>query len=188
MANDVHSSGKIHFSHTKKAKNVHPIHDDVYIDHPIRSVHHVVYPSHVMVASFSHASYAKATHARPRHNVHNTRPINVPKVKKNASTSPSISYHTHSHRCKDGRVVASHVRPKRKDGKTCVWVPKVYVTNLTGPNSGWVPKRKNGKTCFVGLCIRGMKRPDPLGLKCDTITSPRRLVTTFLTSNSTEFE
>jgi hypothetical protein len=33
-----------------------------------------------------------------------------------------------------------------------------------------------------------LKRPDPLGLKCDTITSPRRLVTTFLTSNSTEFE
>jgi hypothetical protein len=33
-----------------------------------------------------------------------------------------------------------------------------------------------------------VKRPDPLGLKCDTITSPRRLVTTFLTSNSTEFE
>jgi hypothetical protein len=33
-----------------------------------------------------------------------------------------------------------------------------------------------------------MKRPNPLGLKCDTITSPRRLVTTFLTSNSTEFE
>jgi hypothetical protein len=33
-----------------------------------------------------------------------------------------------------------------------------------------------------------LKRPDPLGLKCGTITSPRRLVTTFLTSNSTEFE
>jgi hypothetical protein len=33
-----------------------------------------------------------------------------------------------------------------------------------------------------------LKRPDPLGLKCDTITSPRRLVTTFLTSNSTKFE
>jgi hypothetical protein len=32
-----------------------------------------------------------------------------------------------------------------------------------------------------------LKRPDPLGLKCDTITSPRRLVTTFLTLNSTEF-
>jgi hypothetical protein len=33
-----------------------------------------------------------------------------------------------------------------------------------------------------------LKRPDPLGLKCDTITSLRRLVTAFLTSNSTEFE
>jgi hypothetical protein len=33
-----------------------------------------------------------------------------------------------------------------------------------------------------------VKHPDPLGLKYDTITSPRRLVTTFLTSNNTEFE
>jgi hypothetical protein len=32
-----------------------------------------------------------------------------------------------------------------------------------------------------------MKRPDPLGPKCDTITSPRRLVITFMSSNSTEF-
>jgi hypothetical protein len=38
------------------------------------------------------------------------------------------------------------------------------------------------------LAASPMKRPDPLGLKCDTITSPRRLVTTFLTSNSTEFK
>jgi hypothetical protein len=27
---------------------------------------------------------------------------------------------------------------------------------------------------------RGLKRPNPLGLKCDTITSPRRLVNTFI--------
>jgi hypothetical protein len=33
-----------------------------------------------------------------------------------------------------------------------------------------------------------LKRPNLLGLKCDTITSPRRLVTTFLISNSTEYE
>jgi hypothetical protein len=32
-----------------------------------------------------------------------------------------------------------------------------------------------------------VKRPDPLRLKCDTNTSPRRLVNTFITSNSTEF-
>jgi hypothetical protein len=30
-----------------------------------------------------------------------------------------------------------------------------------------------------------MKRSDPLGLKCDTITSPRRLVNIFISSNST---
>jgi hypothetical protein len=31
-----------------------------------------------------------------------------------------------------------------------------------------------------------LKRPDPLGLKCDTITTPRRLVNTFISSNSIE--
>jgi hypothetical protein len=33
-----------------------------------------------------------------------------------------------------------------------------------------------------------LKRPDPLGLKYDTITSPRRLVNTSLSSNSTSFQ
>jgi hypothetical protein len=37
--------------------------------------------------------------------------------------------------------------------------------------------RTNHKGC--------LKRPDPLELKCETITSPRRLVNTFLTLNST---
>jgi hypothetical protein len=38
------------------------------------------------------------------------------------------------------------------------------------------------------VAAQPVKRPDPLGLKCDTITSPMRLVNTFLTSNSTEFK
>jgi hypothetical protein len=29
-------------------------------------------------------------------------------------------------------------------------------------------------------CSSELKRPNPLGLKCDTITSPRRLVNTFI--------
>jgi hypothetical protein len=41
-------------------------------------------------------------------------------------------------------------------------------------------------SCTYHLIGYPLKRPDPLGLKCDTITSPRRLVNTFLTSNSTE--
>jgi hypothetical protein len=29
---------------------------------------------------------------------------------------------------------------KCKGDKTCIWVPKVIVTNLAGPNKSWVPK------------------------------------------------
>jgi hypothetical protein len=32
----------------------------------------------------------------------------------------------------------------------------------------------------LGWCRGHLKRPNPLGLKCDTITSPRRLVNTFI--------
>jgi hypothetical protein len=47
-----------------------------------------------------------------------------------------------------------------------------------------------GPDCLSASLYRAaqqLKRPDPLGLKCETITSPRRLVNTFLTSNSAEF-
>jgi hypothetical protein len=44
-----------------------------------------------------------------------------------------------------------------------------------------------GNNPMLSCLRRKLKRPDPLGLKCDTITSPRRLVNTFLTSNSIEF-
>jgi transposase InsO family protein len=46
------------------------------------------------------------------------------------------------------------------------------------PHQNGVVERKNM------TLIDMVKRPDPLGLKCDTITSPRRLVITFITSNS----
>jgi hypothetical protein len=37
-------------------------------------------------------------------------------------------------------VIARNVGSKCKGGKTCIWVPKSYVTNLVGPNKSWVPK------------------------------------------------
>jgi hypothetical protein len=40
------------------------------------------------------------------------------------------------------------------------------------------------RSTTVGAVGTLLKHPDPLGLKCDTITSPRRLVITFITSNS----
>jgi hypothetical protein len=63
---------------------------------------------------------------------------------RNASHGHSISYSTYDASyvlyCKSGKVVVSHVGPRRKNGKACVWVPKSYVTNRIEPNSSWVPK------------------------------------------------
>jgi hypothetical protein len=50
-------------------------------------------------------------------------------------------YHTHDASfvlmCKNDKVVARNLGPKCKRGKTCIWVPKSYVTNLVGPNKSW---------------------------------------------------
>jgi hypothetical protein len=43
---------------------------------------------------------------------------------------------------KSGKVVAIYVGGKHKSSKTCVWVPKVLVSNVKGPKTIWVPKNK----------------------------------------------
>jgi hypothetical protein len=43
---------------------------------------------------------------------------------------------------KSGKAVAKYVRGKHKTPKTCVWVPKVLVSNVKGPKTVWVPKNK----------------------------------------------
>jgi uncharacterized protein YjcR len=43
---------------------------------------------------------------------------------------------------KSGKVVAKYVGAKHKGSKTCVWVPKVLVSNVKGPKTIWVPKNK----------------------------------------------
>jgi hypothetical protein len=44
---------------------------------------------------------------------------------------------------KSGKVVAKYVGGMHKGSKTCVWVPKVLVSNAKGPKTIWVPKVKN---------------------------------------------
>jgi hypothetical protein len=44
--------------------------------------------------------------------------------------------------CKKAKVVARKLGSKCKGDKTCIWVPKVIVTNLVGPNKSWVPKTR----------------------------------------------
>jgi hypothetical protein len=43
---------------------------------------------------------------------------------------------------KSGKVVAKYVGGKHKRSKTCVWVPKVLVSNIKGPKTVWVRKNK----------------------------------------------
>jgi hypothetical protein len=43
---------------------------------------------------------------------------------------------------KSRKVVAKYVGGKHKSSKTCVWVPKVLVSNVKGPKTVWVPKNK----------------------------------------------
>jgi hypothetical protein len=41
---------------------------------------------------------------------------------------------------KSGKLFAKNVGAKHKGSKTCVWVPKVLVSNVKGPKTVWVPK------------------------------------------------
>jgi hypothetical protein len=41
---------------------------------------------------------------------------------------------------KSGKVVAKYVGGNTRGSKTCVWLPKVLVSNVKGPKTIWVPK------------------------------------------------
>jgi hypothetical protein len=96
--------------------------------------HDVVFDSHDMFASSS-SSFAHGR-SRSRHHVHN--------VVSNAPNGQTMLYHTYDASYvlyyKNDKVVAKNVGHKCMKGKTCIWIPKSYVTNLVGPNKSWVPK------------------------------------------------
>jgi hypothetical protein len=45
-------------------------------------------------------------------------------------------------RNKIGKIVALHIGPHYKRSETCVWVPKVLVSNVKGPKQVWVSKKR----------------------------------------------
>jgi hypothetical protein len=131
MASNSHSSHdkKNHvylYAHVKNASSV------------VHTSHDATFDSHAMFASSS-SSYAHGR-IRPRRYVHHV----VSHAPRNASNGPTMLYHTYDASfvlmCKNDKVVARNLGPKCKRGKTCIWVPKSYVTNLVGPNKSWVPK------------------------------------------------
>jgi hypothetical protein len=109
-----------------------------YPEHKIRGIHarkpHTV--SH-------HAFMYKNEASNSRQSTH----VKLPKKKTpTASNDPNISFKTFDASYvltnKSGKIVAKYVGSKHKGSKTCVWVPKVLVSNVKGPKTVWVPKNK----------------------------------------------
>jgi hypothetical protein len=108
-------------------------HNDRCYDHTV--YHDATLNSHAMFAS----SYA-FVHGRSRPRRNNATSHAPRKV----SNGPTTIYHACNASfvlsCKNAKVVARKLGSKCKGDKTCIWVPKVVVTNLVGPNKSWVPK------------------------------------------------
>jgi hypothetical protein len=110
-----------------------------YLEDKIRKIHSRKShsgPNHAFMYKGETSSSRQLTHAK------------LPKKKTlSASNEHSISFKTFDASYvltnKSGKVVAKYVGGKHKGSKTCVWVPKVLVTNAKGPKTIWVPKVKN---------------------------------------------
>jgi hypothetical protein len=97
--------------------------------------HNAAFNPHALVAPSSTYAYGRN---RPRRN------DVVSHAPRKACTGPTTVYHACNasfvFSCKNAKVVARKLGSKCKEDKTCIWPPKVVVTNLVGPNKSWVPK------------------------------------------------
>jgi hypothetical protein len=110
-----------------------------YPEHKIRRIH-----SRKSHSGPNHAFIYKSETFSSRQSIH----AKLPKKKTpSASNEPSISFKTFDASYvltnKSGKVVDKYVGGKHKGSKTCVWIPKVLVSNVKGPKTIWVPKIKN---------------------------------------------
>jgi hypothetical protein len=110
-----------------------------YPEHKIRRIHSRKShsgPNHAFIYKGETSSSRQSTRAK------------LPKKKTPiASNDSNISFKTFDASYiltnKSGKIVAKYVGGKHKGSKTCVWVPKVLVSNVKGPKTIWVPKIKN---------------------------------------------
>jgi hypothetical protein len=108
-----------------------------YPEHNIRRIH--ARKSHSV---FHHAFMYKNEASSSSQSTH----VKLPKKTPTASNEPNVSFKTFDASYvltnKSGKVVAKYVGGKHKGSKTCVWVPKLLVSNVKGPKTVWVPKNK----------------------------------------------
>jgi hypothetical protein len=127
--------GKATMVHDREGYILYP---ENYREHKIRRIH--ARKTHYV---FHHAYMYNNEASSCRHSTH----IKMPKKKiANASNEHIISFKTFDASFvltnKSGKVVAKYVGGKHKSPKTCIWVPKLLVSNVRGPKTVWVPKNK----------------------------------------------
>jgi hypothetical protein len=129
------------YAHVKHASHV--AHHDACNDHAVLPMRYDDFASHTMIA----ASSSSHVHSRSRPRRHMSHVFSNTHKVRIVSHGLSMLFRTFDASyvlyCKNNRIVASNVGPKCKKGKTCIWVPKTYVTNLVGPNKSWVPKSQD---------------------------------------------
>jgi hypothetical protein len=109
-----------------------------YPEHKIRRIH-----SRKSHSGSNHAFMYKSEASSSRQSTRAKLPKKTTPI---ASNEPNVSFKTFDASYvltnKSGKIVAKYVGGKHKGSKTCVWVPKVLVSNVKGPKTVWVPKNK----------------------------------------------
>jgi hypothetical protein len=123
-----------------------PQDNEGYILYPVGYPEHKIRRIHSRKSHFgsNHAFMYKSEASSSRQSTRAKLPKRTTPI---ASNEPNISFKTFDASYvltnKSGKVVAKYVGGKHKESKTCVWVPKVLVSNVKGPKTVWVPKNKN---------------------------------------------
>jgi hypothetical protein len=122
--------GKAPMAHDNEGYILYPVD---YPEHKIRRIH-----SRKSHSGSHHAFMYKSEASSSRQSTHAKFPKKKTPI---ASNEPNISFKTFDASYvltnKLGKVVAKYVGGKHKGSKTCVWVPKVLVSNAKGPKTVW---------------------------------------------------
>jgi hypothetical protein len=126
-----------------KGKAPMPQDNEGYILYPAGYPKYKIRRIHAKKTHSHHAFIYKNEASSSRRSTH----VKMPKKKTpSASNDHNVSFKTFDASYvltnKSGKIVAKYVGGKHKGSKTCVWVPKVLVSNVKGPNTVWVPKKR----------------------------------------------
>jgi hypothetical protein len=126
-----------------KGKAPMPQDNEGYILYPVGYPEHKIRRIHFRKSHSNHAFMYKSEASSSRQSTRAKLPKKKTPI---ASNDHNISFKTFDVSYvltnKSGKVVAKYVGGKHKGSKTCVWVPKVHVSNVKGPKTVWVPKNK----------------------------------------------